>query len=127
MQKVVSGLLVIVAFIHLIPLTGILGAQRLQALYGVTVDKPNLLILMQHRAVLFGLMGAFLLWAAFRPALVPLALAAGFVSVLTFLGFAWAAPGHNALIGRVVVADWVALVCLALAAALHFWPVRSNT
>lgn len=126
MKKVVSGLLAIVAFIHLIPLTGVLGAPRLQTLYGVTVDEPNMLILMQHRAVLFGLLGAFLLWAAFRPALVPLALVAGFVSVLTFLGFTWAAPAHNALIGRVVVADWLALACLALAAALHFWPARSN-
>jgi hypothetical protein len=124
MQKIVSGLLAIVAFIHLIPLTGALGPQRLQALYGLAFDEPNLLILMQHRAVLFGLLGAFLLWAAFRPALVPLALVAGLVSVLTFLGFALASPGHNALIARVVTADWVALPCLVLAAILHFWPAH---
>ena len=124
MQKIISLLLAVVAVIHLIPLTGALGPQRLQALYGLTFDEPNLQILMQHRAVLFGLLGAFLLWAAFRPALVALALIAGFVSVLSFLGLALTAPGHNALIARVVVADWVALACLVVAAALHFRGLR---
>lgn len=123
-QKAVSFLLAIVALIHLVPLTGALGPQRLQALYGLAFDNPDLKILMQHRAVLFGLLGAFLLHAALRPALVPLALAAGFVSVVSFLGFSLAEPGHNALIARVVTADWLALGCLVLAGALHFWPWR---
>jgi hypothetical protein len=63
--------------------------------------------------------------AAFRPILVPLALLAGLISVVSFLGFALVAPGHNALIARVVAADWLALACLLLAATLHFfWPAR---
>lgn len=124
MQKAVSFLLAIVALIHLVPLTGALGPQRLQALYGLVFDDPGLRILMKHRAVLFGLLGAFLLHASLRPALVPMALIAGFVSVVSFLGFALAEPGHNALIARVVAADWLALACLVLAGALHFWPSR---
>jgi hypothetical protein len=118
-QKIVSFLLTATAVIHLLPLVGVLGPQRLQALYGLAFDEPNLLILMQHRAVLFGLLGAFLLWAAFKPALVALALLAGLVSVLSFLGFALAAPGYNTLIARVVLADWLALALLVVAAALH--------
>lgn len=124
MQKIVSCLLTAVAIIHLLPLVGALGPQRLQALYGLAFDEPNLLILMQHRAVLFGLLGTFMLWAAFRPALVPLALGAGLVSVLSFLGFALAAAGYNALLARVVVADWLALALLVAAATLHRWPSR---
>lgn len=120
MQKAVSALLAIVAVIHLLPLAGVLGPQKLQSLYGLSFDEPNLLILMRHRAVLFGLLGAFLLWAAWRPALVPLALAAGFVSVLSFLGFALATDGYNAGIARVVMADWAALACLVAAAVLRY-------
>jgi hypothetical protein len=124
-QKIVSFLLAVVAVIHLLPLTGALGPQRLQALYGLAFEDPNLLILMQHRAALFGLLGSFLLYAAFKPTLVPLALLAGFGSVLSFLGFALATPSYNALIARVVAADLIALACLLLAAALHFfWPSR---
>lgn len=124
MQKAVSFLLVVVGLVHLVPLTGALGPQRLQSLYGLAFDGPELRILMQHRAVLFGLLGAFLLHAARRPALVPMALIAGFVSVVSFLGFALAEPGHNALIARVVIADWLALTCLVLAGTRHFWPSR---
>jgi hypothetical protein len=123
-QKTVSFLLAVVAVIHLLPLTGALGPQRLQALYGLAFDEPNLLILMQHRAVLFGLLGTLLLWAGFKPALVPLALGAGLVSVLSFLGFALASPGYNTLLARVVLADWLALALLLVAAALHRWPSR---
>jgi hypothetical protein len=124
-QKTVSFLLAVVAVIHLLPLTGALGPQRLQTLYGLAFDEPNLLVLMQHRAVLFGLLGGFLVYAAFTPTLVPLALLAGLGSVVSFLGFALATPGHNALVARVVATDWLALACLLLAATLHFfWPAR---
>ena len=111
-----AGLLV-AALIHLLPLAGVLGAERLQALYGIAVQGPDLAILLRHRAVLFGLLGAFLLLAAFRPALQGLALVAGLASVLSFLALAWATPGHNAALARVVVADWVALAALGIAAA----------
>jgi len=117
-HRVVSLLLAVVAVIHLLPLAGALGPRRLRALYGLPFEDPSLVILMQHRAVLFGLLGAFLLYAAWRPALVPLALLGGSVSVGSFLGFALAGR-PNAQLARVVAADAVALLCLALAALLY--------
>lgn len=111
-----AGLLV-AALIHLLPLAGVLGADRLQALYGIPVDGPDLAILLRHRAVLFGLLGGFLLVAAFRPALQGLGLVAGFASVLSFLALAWATPGYNAALARVVAADGIALAALLLATA----------
>jgi hypothetical protein len=67
---------------------------------------------MRHRAVLFGLLGLFLVHAAFRPTLQPLAFVAGFASVVSFLALAYSTGGYNAGVARVVTADWVALVCL---------------
>ena len=87
---------------------GVLGAERLNQLYGIDASEPNLAVLMRHRAVLFGL-------AAFKPPLQGLAVLAGFVSVLSFLALAWGA-GVNAQLGRVVTADWVALAALVLGA-----------
>jgi hypothetical protein len=75
---------------------------------------------MRHRAVLFGLLGAFLVVAAFRPGWQAAALVAAFVSVVSFLLLAWSTGGYNALIGRVVTADIVALVALAIGAAAFF-------
>ncbi len=89
MRYLVSAMLVVVAIIHLMPVSGVLGAERLTALYGLPVNEPNLAILMRHRAVLFGLLGVFLLIAAFRSELQGYALIAGFASVLSFLYLAW--------------------------------------
>lgn len=118
LQKVVSALLIIAGIIHLLPLSGVLGAERLAQLYGLAFEEPNLLLLMRSRAVLFGLLGAFLVYAAFRPALQPLALIGGLVSVLSFLLLAWSSPTYNKALRRVVIADWLALVCLLIATLL---------
>ncbi len=125
MRYVVSAMLVVVGVIHLMPLSGVLGSERLAALYGLSFDQPDLAILMRHRAVLFGLLGAFLLLAAFRPALQPLALVAGFISVVSFLCLAWSVGNYNAQVGRVFAADVVALVCLVIAAAAHWYTSRA--
>jgi RsiW-degrading membrane proteinase PrsW (M82 family) len=66
--------------------------------------------------VLFGLLGAFLVVAAFRPAWQPAALVAGFVSVVSFLWLAWSVGGYNAQLARVFTADLIALGCLVVAA-----------
>jgi hypothetical protein len=119
----VSASLIIVAVIHLLPLVGVLGTDRLAALYGIPFAEPNLAILMRHRAVLFGLLGVFLLVAAFKPAWQGAALAAGSVSVVSFVWLAWSVGGYNGQLARVVAFDLVALVCLVVGAvsyaALH--------
>lgn len=119
MEKLVSALLIVVGVIHLLPVMGVLGAGRLATLYGIDVDEPNLEILMRHRAVLFGVLGAFLVYAAFVPALQWVAIAAGLVSVASFIGLAWAVGQYNAELGRVVLVDLVAIVALVVAAAVR--------
>lgn len=126
MVRLVSASLLVVAFIHLMPLAGVLGAERLASLYGLDFSEPNLAILMRHRAVLFGLLGAFIGYAAFRPTLQRLALIAGLVSVVSFLLLAWSIGGYNPLIGRVVAADVVALVCLVIGVAAHVFSARAR-
>ena len=127
MQYIVSASLLVAAVIHLLPLQGVLGSDRLVALYGaLPFDEPNLAILMRHRAVLFGLLGLFLLLAAFRPALQTLAFIGGFVSVISYMWLVWSTGGHNALLARVFVADVVALIFLAAGAAAHVWLQMQN-
>ena len=117
MKIVVTVALVIVAIIHLLPLPGVLGARRLETLYGIPVAEPNLEILMRHRAVLFGLLGGFILAAAFLPHLQPSAFVLGFASVLSFLWLVRATAGYNARVARVFAADVVALFSLVVGAA----------
>jgi len=121
MRYLVSAMLVVVAVIHLLPLPGVLGRERLAALYGLPFDEPNLAILMRHRAVLFGLLGVFLVFAAFTPEFQIVAFIAGFVSVVSFLGLARSVGGYNAEIGRVFTADIAALVCLVIGLAARVY------
>lgn len=119
MRFVVPAILLIVAVIHAMPVVGVAGSSRLAALYGVSVQEPNLEILLRHRAVLFGILAAFLAVAAFRPTLHGLALTAGFLSVASFLVVAQLVGGYNTALATVVRIDIVALVLLVLGAVVH--------
>lgn len=118
MNRLASLLLVGVAIIHFLPLPGLLGAEELAQLYGVTIADPGLELLMRHRAAMFGVIGAVILAGAFRRRLRLTALFVGFASVISFLVLAYTGSEPNAAIGRVVVADWIALGLLAGAGLL---------
>lgn len=113
-------MLIVVGVIHLLPLSGVLGGAQLFSLYGVPVNDPNLEILMRHRAVLFGLLGVFLVYAAFKPSLQCVALLAGALSVGSFLLLAWSIGGYNAPLATVVMVDLVAVACLVVG-AVAWW------
>jgi uncharacterized membrane protein len=74
---------------------------------------------MRHRAVLFGLLGVFLIVAAFRSEFQVAAFVAGFVSVVSFLILAGTAGEYNASIRSVLIADLVALFCLVVGSVCY--------
>lgn len=120
MRWLVTIGLLIAGVIHLIPLVGVLGATKLSALYGIDASDPTLSVLMRHRAVLFGLLGGFLVVAAFVPAYQVPALVIGAASAAAFVVIAWTTSGANASITTIVRGDLVALVALAIAAIARF-------
>jgi hypothetical protein len=119
MHRIVPAVLLLVALIHALPLAGVLSAAALQRLYGVPVETAPLELLLRHRAVLFGLLAAFLAFAAFRPALHGLALVAAGVSVGTFLLLGLLVGPLNRELTTVFRVDLVALALLAVAVLVH--------
>ena len=117
-EKTITAMFVIVAILHLLPVAGAVSTETLTALYGVAIQDPSLEVLMRHRAILLGLLGAFLLWASITPELQPAGFVSGFVSVLTFMGLVWSVGDTNTAIRKVFMADVLALVCLIIAVAL---------
>ena len=83
-EHTITGLMLVVAAIHLVPIAGFFGRERLTALYGIPIDNPDLEILMRHRAVLFGILGLFFAYAAFTPALQSVAFVAAAISISSF-------------------------------------------
>jgi hypothetical protein len=91
------------------------------SLYGVSLDDPNLVILMRHRAVLFAIVGALLIVAAFDPSLRRVAIAAGLLSMVSFVVLALTVGDYNPLLRRVVAVDVIAGAGLLTAAVLDAW------
>ncbi len=127
MQKIITGLLIVVGIIHLLPVSGVLGAESLFRLYGLTFEDQNTLILMRHRAILFGVFGAFFIYSAFKPVYQPLAFIAGLISVVSFLILSWLTGFYNDALYKVILADVVALFCLVIATVLYVFSIYKES
>lgn len=111
----------IVSLIHMLPLVGVTGRTALQKAYGIPVESPDLQLLLQHRAVLFGLLGLACLIAAFNAPWRPAVWCAATISTCSFMLFAWLAPSYNAAIARVVWFDIIAIAILLLIGVVHLF------
>jgi len=109
-SAIVPAMLVLVALIHLPPVLGVLGVTKMERAYGVGIAGPDLALLMRHRALMFGLLGGFMLAAVFVPALQPWALGMALLAAGGFVLLAWATPGRNARLVRVAWVDAAAVV-----------------
>jgi hypothetical protein len=119
MKIIVSSILFIVSVIHLLPVVGVLGSDSLTRLYGITVSDSNNEILLRHRAVLFAIIGLFLLLSVVKSEYQPIAICIGLISVASFLLLTWSIEGLNSEISRVAKVDWVALVLLIVAGVIN--------
>jgi hypothetical protein len=125
MKWIVPAMLVLVALIHLLPLAGVLGVAKLEGAYGVQIEGPDLAVLMRHRALMFGLLGGFMLVAIFVRALQPWALGIALLAAGAFVLLAWTTPGHNGNLAKVALVD-VAAVVFALVGLGAWWLQRGT-
>lgn len=107
----------IVALVNLAPALGVTGKSQLEAMYGISLETPDLLLLMQHRALLFAVVGGLVVVAVLCPQLRLQAELAAAFSMGSFILLAYMAdPGPRLVeIARI---DIFALLVLALAAYL---------
>jgi hypothetical protein len=115
MKKVCSILLVGVGLLNLIPVIGVLSAEQLTNMYGISITTPDLETLMRHRAVMLGLIGGFLLLAAFRSSLQIVAASMGLLSMASFVVLAYLSGDIGTPIDNVVIADIVGSVAAVIA------------
>lgn len=112
----------VVGAVHLLPATGLLGRAVLERAYGVTLPSGDLLVLMQHRALLFGLLGVAcglaVAWPDWRQPV-------GVAVLVSMAGFVAVAQGtaHGAAVQRVVWVDLALLPLMGLALLL-VWRLR---
>ena len=105
--------------INLMPVAGLAGASALHRLYGTMIRDPNVLLMLQHRALLLGSLGVALLVSIWRTRWRPVAAAAGLLSMGSYVLMAAVIGGYNAALQRVVIADVIAMACLIAALSLR--------
>lgn len=115
MQFIIIGGFVIAAIINLLPLMGVMGTPQLERMYGVSILGADMAVLMRHRAILFGVVGALLAAAAVMPSLRLTAFLAGMLSMVSFLVFQALEGQTNEALGRVAMVDYVGIAALAIA------------
>lgn len=112
-------ILLVAGAVNTVPIFGVTGSAALGTLYGVPFTDPDLLVLMRHRAVLLGLLGASLIVAAFVPSWRLPAIIANVASMLVFVALALLTAATNAQTARTTVIDVVTTVALLVALVLH--------
>ena len=125
MNMLLPALLVIVGLINFLPVAGLFSAERLSSAYGIELLSNDLIILMRHRALLFGVVGGFILYSVFVPAYQSAAMVMAAISMTGYLYLVWAVGGYNASIFRVAVVDMVGIACSLGAAASKYIAVKA--
>ena len=120
MSTVIAGLLIVVGLINFLPILGVLSADRLSQAYNTPITSPDLEILMRHRALLFGIVGGFVLYAVFVPAYQGAAMLMAGVSMFGFLLLVWQVGGYNTALRKVMLVDVVGILCLAATTVLKY-------
>lgn len=82
---------------------------------------------MRHRAVLFGLPGAFILFSAFKDSLRLLACIAGLVSMLSFGMLAYVTGDYGGAIQKVVMIDVIGSIGLIAVLWIRVWKPGAET
>ena len=120
MNLTISILLITVGLINFLPVIGIISAEKLSAAYAVELIGNDIVILMRHRALLFGLIGGFMLYSVWKPSYQSVAMVMAAIFMLGFLFFVAAADHYNASITKIAIIDLIGLAGLAIAAGLKY-------
>lgn len=102
------------ALIHIVPSLAAALPGQLARLYGVAGDDRTLITLLQHRAVLLGVVGAAFVAAALRPheAIAWHAVLLGAASMISFLVLALINGQFGGALRKIAVVDVIGLLPL---------------
>jgi len=107
MLKVLFGIL---AFIHALPAVAALAPSRLVSLYNLSPDDATTLTLLQHRAVLFGLLSAASVLAIFRADVRGPVLTALLISMASFAVMALLHNTATTSLSKIFYSDLIGLL-----------------
>jgi hypothetical protein len=121
LDKTASILLFVVGVINVLPVLGVISATRLSQAYAIELNSNDLVILMRHRALLFGIVGGFILYAVFVPRYQAPAMVMAAVAMIGYVFFMWQEGDYNPALHKIMVIDFMGILCLVGAALLKYF------
>lgn len=121
LNKAAAVILFIVGVINVLPIIAFFDPGKTVRLYGVPVESESLTILMRHRGILLGLVGAALIVAAFETEFRVFAIAMALISKIAFIFLTFTASNYTAEIRQVALIDVVAIFLLLLVITIIFF------
>jgi hypothetical protein len=118
MSKLIPVLFYGLFAIHIIPALSGLSQTRIASLYGISADDKTLMTLLQHRAVLFGLVAAACVYAAHYSAARWPVLIAAIISMASFIFIAVPRGQLSGPLAKIAYVDGIGLIIAAVLVVL---------
>jgi len=120
MNKTYLTLLFLVGVINFLPIVGILSIDRINQTYGLDVNDNNLAILLRHRALLFGLIGGFIIYSIFNSKYQVAAITLAAFSMLGYLYFFYSINNSNPALFKIAQIDILGIALLTIAVLMKY-------
>ncbi len=118
-NKWITGFILIAGIINALPVIGVWSGETLANLYRIDAGDSDIVLLLRHRAVLFGLLGGYMCWTAFRPELHVTGIVVGLIAMAAFIALVLSMGIDNPAIRKVMWIDVAASFGLVIALALR--------
>ena len=113
-------ILLITGVVHLLPFSLAFFTNRISNSYGVSISDPNMLLLLRHRAFLFGIIGFGLIFSAIKKKYYLVASVVGLVSMISFICLYYWIGDINAQLQSVMRVDMLVGAALLLVTVLYY-------
>ncbi len=120
MNRLITACLLVVGLINFVPVMAIVSAGQIESAYAVQLAGVDIELLMRHRALLFGILGSFVIYAAFVPRYQVAAMLMAGASMAGFALLLVTTGGYNEALATVLAVDYVGIAVLLVAAVLRF-------
>ncbi len=119
MELLFRILLFITGAINVLPAILVFSSEKLSKSYGIEIPNPNFELLLRHRAVLFGIVGGLMLYAAILKKHYSLSITVGLVSMISFIVLYFSLEGINQNLEKVMRIDFIATALLIIVFAVY--------
>lgn len=121
-EQLVKIILILVGSVSALPVLGLFLPARLESIYGLAAIDEHVRLLLQHRALFFGMIGAGIIASAFKSAWRTPVLSVALLSKISFVLLV-ASTDATSEINRVALIDGLAIILLSV---ILFLDMRSR-